>query len=142
MPELRYYNIFISHAWKYGDEYDRLEGMLRDAPNFQFLNWSAPSDKPLIPPGTHASDQSVRAKIQDKMKMADCILVLGGMYAAHSDWMQAEIDIAAVLPRPLIGVRPWGNKPYPTNVLIATKVDVGWQTSTIVQAIRDNARPR
>ena len=110
--------------------------------SLQFLNWSAPSDKPLIPPGTQASDKSVRTKIRDKMKMADCVLVLGGMYAAHSDWMQAEIDIAKALPRTIIGIRPRGNKPYPTNVLVASKVDVNWSTSSIVEAIRSNARPR
>lgn len=142
MPELRHYNIFISHAWKYGEEYERLEEMLRAAPSFKFLNWSAPSDKPLIPIGTRTSDIKICEKIRNKIKMADCVLALGGMYAAHSDWMQVEIDIAKTLGRPIIGIRPWGNKPYPTNILIASKVDVGWNTSTIVQAIRSNARSR
>ncbi len=142
MPQLRYYNIFISHAWKYGDEYDRLVEMLRGAPNFEFLNWSAPDDKPVIPPGTLASNTRVRDAIGSKMAHADCVLVLGGMYAAYSDWMQAEIEIAKQLPRTLIGIRPRGNKPYPSNVLVATKLDVGWNTPTIVQAIRDNARAR
>ena len=142
MPELRWYNIFISHAWKYGEEYKRLEEMPRDAPNFQFLNWSAPSDKPLIPTGMLVPDRKIKEAIRGKMAMADCVLVLGGMYAAHSVWMQAEIDIAKALPRSLIGIRPWGNERYPTEVLVATKIDVGWNTSTIVQVIRDIARPR
>jgi len=47
MPELKTYNLFISHAWKYGDEYDRLISLLDNAPNFKYRNYSAPSDKPL-----------------------------------------------------------------------------------------------
>ena len=74
--------------------------------------------------------------------MADCVLVLEGMYAAHSEWMQTEIDIAKDLPRPLIGIKPWANKQYPRNVLVATKVDVGWNTPKIIQEIRNNARLR
>lgn len=142
MPTLRRYNIFISHAWKYGDEYDRLVEMLREAPNFEFLNWSAPEDKPVIPQGMKVPDRKIKEEIEKKIKMADCVLVLGGMYAAYSDWMQAEIDIAKNLPRPLIGIKPWGNKQYPSSVLAATKVDVGWNTPTIVQEIRNNARAR
>jgi len=74
--------------------------------------------------------------------MADCVLVLGGMYAAHSEWMQVEIDVAKALEKPLIGIRPWGNKTYPTNVLIVTKIDVGWNTDSVVEAIRSYAREK
>ncbi len=139
MPKLRTYHGFISHAWKYGDQYDRLVSLLRAAPNFLFVNWSAPDDKPVIPPGTWAPTREIENAIKKKIRMAQIVLVIGGMYAAHSSWMQKEIDIARRLEKPMIGIKPRGNTRMPSQVLIATLEDVGWDTSSIVGAIRRNA---
>ena len=34
MPELKTYDLFLSHAWRYNDDYYRLEKMLKEAPLF------------------------------------------------------------------------------------------------------------
>lgn len=41
------HHIFISHAWKYGAEYDRLVNLLDSAVDFTYRNYSAPKDNPL-----------------------------------------------------------------------------------------------
>lgn len=46
MPSLYDYRIFISHAWKYGDDYIRLVNLLDAAPYFHYFNYSAPEQKP------------------------------------------------------------------------------------------------
>lgn len=142
MPELRPYNLFISHAWRYGDQYDRLVDLLQEAPYFSFLNWSAPEDKPVIPAGTWAPTATILEAIRRKMSMAQIVLVLAGMYAAHSAWIQAEMKLAQELFKPMIGIKPWGNERMPREVLLVTKEDVGWNTSSIVGAIRTHALPR
>ncbi|MCP3957378.1 MAG: nuclease [bacterium] len=142
MPELRRYSLFISHAWKYGDAYDRLVALLDDANYFRYLNWSAPEDKPIIPPGAKVPDKEIESEIERKISFTHCVLVIAGMYAAHSDWMQVEIDIAKKLKVPMVGIRPRGNNVMPTEVLLATKVDVGWTTDSIVAAIQQWALSR
>lgn len=42
MPELKTYDLFISHAWKYGDEYCNLIYLLDKAPCFSYRNYSPP----------------------------------------------------------------------------------------------------
>ena len=137
-----YYRIFISHAWKYGDDYDRLVSLLDSERSFSWLNWSAPEDKPIIPSWMTVPDQVVEQKIAEKVNMADCVLVIAGMYAHHSDWIQKEMDIAHKLQKPMIGIRPWGNEVMPTAVVIRTVEDVYWQTSSITDAIKRNSFPR
>ena len=136
MPELKTYDLFISHAWKYGDEYDRLIKLLDSAPNFSYRNYSAPQDKPLILSTTSVKDSTIRNKIKDKIRPVNCVLIISGMYAQHSDWMQAEIDISKELSKPMIGITPHGGERSPTNVVLVTKIDVGWSTQSIVDAIR------
>jgi hypothetical protein len=137
-----YYNVFISHAWSYGDAYDRLVELLDSAPGFSWLNWSAPSDKPAIPEGMIVPNETVLRAIAQKVNMADCVLVIAGMYANHSAWIQAEMDIARNLSKPLIGVKPWGSERMPQEVYESTVEDVGWNTDSIVSAIKKRCYAR
>lgn len=37
MPYLKTYNLFISHAWAYGESYHRLVNLLNQAPYFFYI---------------------------------------------------------------------------------------------------------
>jgi hypothetical protein len=99
MPELYTYRIFISHAWKYDDEYYRLERMLLDVPNFSFSNYSVPRHDPL-------DTKSIGSKLLDQLRPVQVVIVLAGMYAAHRDWIRYEIEQADRMSKPIIGVKP------------------------------------
>lgn len=40
------YNIFISHSWSYGDDYETLKGFL-DESRLYWRNYSVPNDDPI-----------------------------------------------------------------------------------------------
>lgn len=120
-----YYRLFISHAWRYGEDYDRLCNLLNKAPSFSWLNWSAPEDKPAIPDWMVVPNDIVLQEIAKKIGMADCVLVIAGMYANHSSWIQAEMNLARNLGKPLIGIKPWGSERMPQEVYERTVEDVG-----------------
>ncbi len=133
----RTYNLFISHAWKYGSEYERLVGLLDGAPGFSYNNYSAPKHKPL-----HNLDSTdvtkkleIKQAIDRKISPASCVLVISGMYVAYREWMQYEIDTAVRMNKPIIGVKPWGAERVPTAVSTVATEMVGWNTSSIVSAI-------
>jgi hypothetical protein len=136
------YHLFISHAWRYGDEYDRLVALLGKAPGFSWVNWSAPEDKPAIPDWMTVPSNVVLNEIAGKIGMSGCVLVIAGMYANYSAWIQAEMDIARRLGRPLIGIHPWGSEKMPHEVYARTVEDVGWNTESIVNAVRRHCAPR
>ncbi len=136
MPNLKLYDLFISHAWKYGEDYDRLIKMLKEAPLFEFRNYSAPEDKPLVDPNTPVGKKALQDAIDRKIKPVNAVLVLSGMYTAHREWMQYEIDTALKYNKPIIGVVPWGQINIPTAVSNAADEMVRWNTASIVAAIR------
>ena len=139
MPELRQYNIFISHAWRYGEEYKRLVGLLDSAKLFHYYNYSAPREKPLQ--NLNATDAKTKgqiaAAIDRKISPVSCVLVISGMYADYREWMQYEIDKAVEMQKPIIGIEPLGQKRIPENVRSVANVMVGWNTDSIVKAIRN-----
>lgn len=136
MPALKTYVGFISHAWKYHDEYERLTGMLKDVPNFLFRNSSVPKTDPIPLPIT---DANLKAALDEQIRVANVVLILSGMYVAHSDWIGTEITIAAKYQKPIIGVAPWGQQRVPDIVQTASKEVVRWNTDSIVAAIRKHA---
>lgn len=138
MPQLFNYHLFISHAWKYGDEYNRLVNLLDTAPYFSYRNYSAPEDKPLH--NLDATDVRTKSQIMEaidrKVKLSSCVLVVSGMYYNHRKWMQYEIETAQRMGRPIIAVRPWGAERTPVEITsVATEI-VGWNTNSILDAIR------
>lgn len=132
MPPLKTYDIFISHAWTYNADYYKLVSFLGQARNFKWRNYSVPSHDPADANSTRKLEEALRRQ----MRPANAILIISGMYAAYRDWIQFEIDYAEELAKPIIGIQPWGAKRTPRVVSDAANVMVGWQTSSIVDAIR------
>lgn len=136
MPSLYNYRLFISHAWRYGKDYDRLISFLDSAPYFSYYNYSAPKERPLFPEGTPLNNKMIASKITDKISPAQIVLVISGMYGAYSDWMGYEINEAVRLGKPILGIYPWGQTYVPQRVLAVADEMVHWNTDSIVGAIR------
>ena len=137
MPALRPYKVFISHAWKYNADYYRIEEFLDGAPNFDWRNQSVPSHD-----GIRADDTGELKKLlRDQMRPASVFLIICGMYVAHSEWIDFEIEFARRIGRPIIGILPRGNERVPLIVQNAANEMVGWSSKTIVETIRRHALP-
>lgn len=130
MPTLRTYYVFICHDWEYSDEYDHVCEFLDSAPNFQWRNLSVPEHDPLD------TNDMLEKNLRDQIRPADVMLVLAGMYTARSDWMDWEMAFARRIGKSIIGVKPWGNIQLPVVVQHNADEIVGWNTDTIVSAIR------
>jgi hypothetical protein len=139
MPSLKTYDLFLSHAWKYNYDYHRLENLLKNAPLFKWRNYSVPEHDPLIDPNTLVGHYKLHSMIKRQIKPVNCFLLLGGMYAAHSDWINGEIKLARKYKKPIIAIYPYGGERMPVLVQEAADEIVGWRTSSIVEAIRRNS---
>lgn len=57
------------------------------------------------------------------------------MYAAHSDWIEFEINTAVDKNKYIIGVKPWSQERIPNIVTNNSDVMVGWNKKSIIDAI-------
>ena len=136
MPQLRAYRAFISHAWDYGDEYQRIVNLLNNAPRFNWSNYSVPEDSPIHVHRRRGATRAIRDGLSNHIRPTHIVLILAGMYGAHSDWMQREMDISLEMNKPVLGIRPWGAQRIPQAVQDASDEVVGWTTDSVVSAIR------
>ena len=135
MPSLRVYRVYISHAWDYNADYKRVVQFLDSAPNFAWEDVSVPEHEPIESDDT----ETLAYELRNCVRSADVLLVVSGMYVAHSDWIDFEMQFARRIGTPIIGILPWGAERVPTAVQSAAVTLVGWNTSSIVSAIREHA---
>lgn len=136
MPVLKTYDLFISHSWKYHNEYNRLVRLLNETRNFKWRNYSSPQHDPVIDPNTHVGKEELIRELKEQIRPVNCVLVLSGLYVSYSEWIQKEIDIAKDYDKPIIGIKPWGREKVPRAVQEAADEIVGWNTTSIINAIR------
>ena len=128
------YNLFISHSWAYSDAYDKLMELLNKAPYFIFKNYSVPKNDPIH--NAH-NDYQLRAAIKNQMQHASCVLILAGVYATYSKWINIEIQLAQEMGKKIIAIEPWGAEKTSVKVKSNATSIVKWQTASIIKAIRD-----
>ncbi|MBY0055183.1 MULTISPECIES: TIR domain-containing protein [Brevibacillus] len=132
------YNIFISHAWKYSEHYNKVVQWLNEAQSegtFNWKNYSVPEHDPAIDPNTEVGKAQLKAALDSQIKPASIVIILAGMYVAHSYWIDFEIDTAKSYEKYIIGVKPWGQERIPTKVSDNADIMVGWNKSSIVNAV-------
>lgn len=139
MPQLKTYDLFISHAWFYSKGYNRVVELLNDANNFQWRNYSVPEHDPVVDPNTETGKRKLTKELDQQIRPVNCFLVMAGIYASYKYWIQKEVEIAQSYGKPIIGLIPWGQERTPAYIQNVADEMVNWNTSSIVSAIRNNS---
>jgi hypothetical protein len=98
MAALRTYRLFISRAWHRSNDYQRVSRFLDEAPNFRWENLSVPEHDPV-------SSERLTYELNNQMRPEDAFLIIAGMYAAHSEWIEYELNFARRIGRSIIGIQ-------------------------------------
>ena len=131
------HNLFISHSWSYADQYDRLVRLLQARTYFRFRDYSVPRNDPIHNAPT---DVKLREAIRNQMAPCGVVLILAGVYASYSKWIDKEIALAENgfgQRKPIIAIEPWGSKRTSARVKAAADRTVKWYTESVVGAIRE-----
>ena len=133
---MRTFNLFISHSWSYSTAYDNLVNLLNERSYFSYKNYSVPMDDPIHNAST---DAQLRSAIRNQISPSSVVIILAGVYSTYSRWINIEIDVAQngfTSPKPILAIRPWGSERISSVVRDAADEVVGWNTESVVGAIR------
>lgn len=130
------YNLFISHSWKYSEDYDGIAELLDSVPSLRWQDHSVPVDDEL----DTKTDEQLRQRLRDRMRNASVILTSAGMYGseAYSEWIPEEHQIAVELDKPVIAIRPEGQQQLPNTVSEVADTVVGWDRAALIEAIAEH----
>ena len=130
---MKAYHLFISHSWTHSDAYDKLVALLRKRPNFEFRDYSVPKDDPIH---TNGTTEQLRVAISQQMQPCGVVLILAGVYSTYSKWINREVEIAKSKKKPIIAIEPRASEKTSQYVKESANEIVGWNTDSIVSAIR------
>lgn len=130
------YSIFISHSWQNSDALVSLRRLLNERGYFSVEFEEVSKDEPI----NSSNAYYIKKRLAEKIENSDVVLGLAGIYASHSDWMEWELEKALELDVAIVGVIPRGQERISTTVSSRSKIDVRWNTESIVAAIRDYAK--
>ena len=126
------YHLFISHSWNYSDAHDKLVSLLTAHPTFTFKNFSVPPHNPIVGART---DKQLTEAIENKIRPCSAVLIMAGMYASYSKWINKEIEIAQRMGKVIIAIKPFGAERISAVVRNAAHAECAWNTASIVSAI-------
>lgn len=125
-------NIFISHAWKHNADYYTITRWL-DESLIVYHDYSVPEHDPLDAGNT----RKLKTALTEQIRHANIVIIIAGMYANHSDWIQYEIDEAVRMGKKIIAIKPRGNERIPLAVQMAAHKTVNWNSTALVDAVKE-----
>ena len=140
---MKTYNLFISHAWDYSEDYKKVVEWLDKAKaekRLDYKNYSDPKDDPIIDPDEQTKKKRMKEKLENQIRPSSIVIVISGMYVAYSEWIGFEIDTAVEMKKYIIGLKPWGQERVPTKVSDNADVMVGWNYDSLINAILSSGK--
>lgn len=131
-------HVFISHAWKYTEDYDTLaswiftESWSSGQASLDFRNFSVPKDDPIHNAPT---SKALKDAIFNQIARSHVIVIPTGMYASYSNWIQKEIDGAKEYSKPILAVTPRGQQRSSGVVIDNAAEQVGWAKQSVIDGI-------
>lgn len=79
--------------------------------------------------------KKLKEELKGQISPASLVIVISGMYVAHSYWIDFEIDTAVGHSKYIIGLKPWGQERVPAKVQDNADIMVGWNKNSLINAI-------
>ncbi len=125
--------LFISHSWSYSEPYNSMVNLLNNRLFFTWVNYSVPETKAF----GHMAKYKMKEELREQIRPVNCVIIIGGMWANYSDWIQFELEFAKSINKPILGVRPRGAIQMPAAITLEADKIVNWNSDSIVAGIRE-----
>lgn len=138
----RMYDIFLSHAWRFHEDWTRFSEVLDRADNFSWRNFSLPWYDPAFDPRSELGRRMVMQSLEAQVSPAHLVVVLNSVYETNSAraWVESEIELAKKHGIPIVGVPDFGKTELSEQVASFCTATLPWDWTKAVEAIKAHAR--
>jgi hypothetical protein len=145
MEKSKCYDIFITHAWRYHEDWTRFSELMDKIPGLVWRNFSLPWHDPAISPNTEVGGRFIRSFLETQIIPVQVVVLLAGVYEVRSArrWVEMEIEMARKHNKPIIGVPAINKQVVPGEVMALCNVSTRWDGAQIIATIDEvRARPQ
>lgn len=131
------YDIFITHAWRYHEDWTRVGELLDDCSGLNWRNFSVPWHDPAMDPNSEVGGRFIRNWLESQIVPAAGVLLLNSVYATNSarHWITLEIEMARRHGKPVIALPSFGEADVLPEVRALADSVAQWDGVAIIGAI-------
>ncbi len=132
--------VFITHAWRFHDDWNRLAHMMEQIPDSPWVNYSVPWYDPAIRVHSNTGKEKLSSILLAQVIPAQFVIFLCGPYSAKSAhiWFDKALDIALERKKEILLLPGYANQEFLAPDRIATARRISWDLEEVHKDIVDN----
>lgn len=132
------YDIFISHSWRYDQEWTDMVALLDDAFGLNWRNWSLPWHDPGLNRFSLEGHAILLETLEGQLSQCGATLVLADVCRAERgpQWLRIQIDLAKKYGCPVIGVGAQKDGSFPDDFRVDMDTIVPWSEDAIAPHLK------
>ncbi len=137
LMEDRIYDLFITHAWRYHDDWTRLVKMLDQSLDRSWRNFSVPWYDPALDPNTEVGNRMIYRWLEQQI-IPSCAVIL--LSAAHENkgarkWIEIEVQMARKHKKRIIGIPAFGRVSMSPQAAALADIVCPWDPGLLISAL-------
>jgi antiphage defense system Thoeris ThsB-like protein len=138
------YDIFITHAWRYHDDWIQLSSLFDAEKSIKWRNFSVPWYDPALDPNTELGARTIRSWIDGQIRPVVGTVLLDGVYAVKSTrkWLELEVELSRTHAKPVVALPAHGTTTISSEAKALADAVVEWDALQIVKVLQDLSVPR
>jgi len=137
MKETKCYDLFITHAWRFHDDWTRLSNLLDKTKGVAWRNFSLPWHDPAMNPNSKIGGQFIRSFLETQIIPSHAVVLLTSVYLIPSArlWFELEVEMAQKHNKPIVGLPLNEETLIPDDVSRFCDACCSWDSSEIFSTI-------
>lgn len=138
-------DIFITHAWRYHEDWTKVCALLDGTKDFKWRNFSLPWHDPAMDTNSEVGRKFIYDALETQIIPVHGVILLAGVYAIKSAqrWLDLEIEFARKHNKPIVGLPALGASALPVPVQSVCDNVAVWETASLVAVLQQAfARPQ
>ena len=139
MERTQNHDIFITHAWRFHDDWVKFSDLMNTIPSPAWRNFSLPWHDPAVSPNTEVGGRFIRDFLESQIMPAHVVILLVGVFEIRSArrWVDMEVEMAKKHNKPIIGIPAINKEIVPPEVSDVCDAICGWDGEQIIVSIRE-----
>jgi len=137
----RTYDVFVTHAWRYHEDWNRFSDLMNGVAQFRWRNFSVPWYDPAIDVHTESGRKFVEDWLEQQIRPVHAVVALDSVLAVKSarHWIAREIEVGRQHGKPIFGMPGSTAAASPELAGLVDRV-LPWDGQAVAEAIAQVAR--
>ena len=133
----RIYDLFITHAWRYHDDWTRFGEMFDKFMGDSWRNFSVPWYDPALDPNTDVGKRLVHRWLEQQIVPTCGVILLSSVYENKSaqKWVVLEVELARKYQKRVIGLPTFGTDAMAPQATALVDAQCPWDAKAIIAAL-------